>query len=407
MINLKKTVRCIHCWSEFPVADTLWLSEHEDLKVDMLLPDQPARFLPSRFGVSGNALDAKGQECHLLACPRCHLAIPRSITERDVMFVSILGSPQSGKSYYLASLIHKLRKELPKYFDINLADADLNGNSVLTRYEKELFLRAKGDEAIVLGDLIPKTQLGGLLYNTVNYGNQTVSYPKPFTFNLDPGIPGIEKSRKMLCLYDNAGEHYEAGRDSNQDPGTRHMAQADFLMFVYDPTQDSRWQSALGSDIVADHFSENTSFQEHILLEAANRIRTINGLSDGERIDKPLFVVVCKLDVWKRLLPRMDWHPPIIKEGGKIRFDVSRFIEQSEATKETLRGLTPTIVNAAESVSRANYFIPVTAIGTAPTQFSDSGAPMIKPSEISPKRVTIPFLAGLVFSNQELILTTR
>ncbi|MEM7785752.1 MAG: hypothetical protein AAF623_20565 [Planctomycetota bacterium] len=260
MIQLREMLTCIHCWSEFPSSEILWQSEHEDLKRgDLLLKDKPIRFLPSRFNSRGNAIDAMGDECHLLACPRCHLTIPRALIEREVIFVSILGSPQSGKSYYLAALINRMKSRFPEYFGYNVNDTDLNSNALLNRYEKELFLRADANELFVLGKLIPKTQLGGMLYNAVSHGNQVVHYPKPFSYNFDAcGLKNSHSSNKpktMLCVYDNAGEHFKPGQDSNQDPGTRHMARADFLLFIYDPTQDSRWKNEVSNEAQTKHFS--------------------------------------------------------------------------------------------------------------------------------------------------------
>ena len=39
---------------------------------------------------------------------------------------------------------------------------------------------------IPLGNLIRKTELQGELYDTVAYGQQTVSYPRPFLFTMQP-----------------------------------------------------------------------------------------------------------------------------------------------------------------------------------------------------------------------------
>src|SRR5262245_4297219 len=69
---------CPHCWTVFPPEDVLWIAGHADLLGDPRLgPDQPQRFLPTRFNLEGNALDARGFVCQGLACPRCHLPVPR------------------------------------------------------------------------------------------------------------------------------------------------------------------------------------------------------------------------------------------------------------------------------------------------------------------------------------------
>ena len=405
-IEIRNRIECIHCWRSFASSQILWIAEHKKLRDDLRIRDEAVRFLPSRFNSQGNAVDPYGEECHGLACPHCHLSLPKSIIEREVVFVSILGSPSSGKSYYLAALANQIRNQLPKHFGINVTDADLKGNEVLNLYEENLFLRRNQDALLPLGELIPKTQLiGERLYNTVNYGEQVVKYAKPFTFNLDPVSPSPScQNQRLLCLYDNAGEHFQAGSDSNQQPVTRHMAKADFLLFLYDPMQDARWQGEMNRIGAEKHFSSKTSYQEHILTEAANRVRTLMGLSDQEKIPKPLFVVICKLDIWKSLLPRtIDWRTPLSKIGNGASLNMKCFLEQSRLLESQLSKVIPSIVNVAKSISESTYFVPVSAIGNAPSEFDSDGKPLVRAREIQPKRVTLPILAGLAFNGCGLV----
>src|SRR5258708_3176566 len=107
---LVRRTTCPHCWTTFPPEDILWVSVHADLRNDPRLgPNAQQCFLPTRFNIEGNALDAKGFACQALACPHCHLAIPRALLETEPLFVSILGGPDCGKSYFLAALTWELR----------------------------------------------------------------------------------------------------------------------------------------------------------------------------------------------------------------------------------------------------------------------------------------------------------
>ena len=80
------------------------MSQHEDLAGDPVLKDEPLRFLPTRFTLEGQAFYARGMVCHAMACPQCHLTIPRLLLENEVTFLSLIGSVGSGKSNYLASM---------------------------------------------------------------------------------------------------------------------------------------------------------------------------------------------------------------------------------------------------------------------------------------------------------------
>ena len=76
-VPLRAEVTCPNCWDSFPPEDSLWISQHPDLLGDARLgSDHQIRFLPTRFNVEGDAIDARGFACHSLACPRCHLHIP-------------------------------------------------------------------------------------------------------------------------------------------------------------------------------------------------------------------------------------------------------------------------------------------------------------------------------------------
>src|SRR4051812_24510760 len=96
---------CPYCWHEFAPADVLFISAHEDLRGDTRLgADEMLRFRPSRFTLRGHAIDARGLACQRIACPHCHLPLPESLLTTQPMFMSILGTPACGKSFYLASL---------------------------------------------------------------------------------------------------------------------------------------------------------------------------------------------------------------------------------------------------------------------------------------------------------------
>src|SRR5437667_12620553 len=100
--TLLRRTTCPHCWTKFAPADVLWISRHSDLLGDPRLGrEEQQRFLPTRFDLDGNALDAKGFVCQNLACPKCHLSVPRALLETEPLCISILGTPACGKAYSL------------------------------------------------------------------------------------------------------------------------------------------------------------------------------------------------------------------------------------------------------------------------------------------------------------------
>ena len=202
-VALQARVTCPHCWHPFPPEEVLWISQHPDLTGDPRLGgEHQQRFLPTRYTVEGDAIDARGFPCHSLACPNCHLAVPRALLELQPLFASILGAPASGKSYFLAAMTWQLRQSLGRYFSIAFGDADPAANRSLNEYEELLFLNSKQDDLVA----IRKTELQGDLYDTVLFDRQTVSYPRPFIFSLrplpnHPGYSTMARLSRSLCVW--------------------------------------------------------------------------------------------------------------------------------------------------------------------------------------------------------------
>jgi hypothetical protein len=404
--GLLPRVTCPHCWEKCPPEKLLWVSEHSDLLGDHRLgPEQPQRFLPSRFTLNGEALDARGFPCHQLACPNCHLTIPRSLLELEPLFLSIFGAPASGKSYFLAAMTWELRKILPLKFHTSFADADPVLNQQLNEYEESVFSGTSTDELVPLANLIRKTEEQGDLYDTVSFGNQTVSYPRPFIFTLQPQAGHHQRQNqaslaRTVCLYDNAGESFQPGKDSAAAPVTRHMAQSRVLFFVFDPTQDAKFQRLIGNQKTMPAI--RTMRQEPILQEAISRIRRFAGLRHGERHKRPLVVILTKFDMWWSLLGNERSPDPWQRARSSAdhnqilhALDDSVIDRQSQLARAILLKTAPEIVTAAEGFAENVTYIPVSAVGWNVAVDAKSGMPAIKPSEAAPYWVTVPFLFGL------------
>jgi len=402
-IRLLRRTTCPHCWCSFAPEEVLWVSSHTDLLGDPLLgPEQLQRFLPTRFDAEGNALDAQGFPCHLLACPRCHLSVPRALLESEPVFLSILGMPACGKSYYLTALTWQLRQLLPKRFGLSFADADPIANRSLNEYEELLFLNSQSDQLIPLADLIRKTELQGELYDTVMYGNQSVSYPRPFLFSLQAleNHPKYDPQRpvgRVLCLYDNAGEHFQPGQDSTASPVTQHFASSRMLLFLFDPTQDQRFRKLCQEKEYASPSLSGgrTSRQEMVLHEAAARVRRYAGLAQTARHNRPLVVVATKFDVWRHLLDNAELPEPWVHAGSLMGLDLDRIEKCSHAVRGLMLRICPEIVNTAEGFAANVVYVPVSALGESPVLDPASNRLAIRPRDIQPEWATVPLLYGL------------
>lgn len=401
---LRSKAICPHCWTEFDSADVLWIAAHAELRGDLRLgPDEMMRFLPSAFSLDGCALDPRDAECRELACPRCHLRIPREILEVEPLFVSILGTPSAGKSYYLAALTWQLRQLLPRIFHLRFGDADPAANVTLLDYEKQLFVHPHPERLIPLADLIQKTAATGDLYDLVAFGDHVVRYLRPFLFNLQLReehvlAPRAKALARLLCLYDNAGEHFLPGSDVAAAPVTQHLARSQFFLYLFDPTQDPRFRRTFQKEYALSGAGMRADRQEVVLHEAMARLKRLKSMPSATNADTPLFVVVTKADLWRHQLKDDVSVEPWTVEGKITRLDRPRIKHRSHVVRALLDGLCPEVVSAAEDVSKRVTYVPVSALGTQPTALKLADGrqvPAIRPADVRPMGVLVPLLLGL------------
>lgn len=403
---IRSQVTCPHCWFVFPPYDVLWISEHADLLGDIRLgPDHAQRFLPDRFTPAGAALDARGLACHRLACPACHLELPRAVVELAPLVLSTLGAPACGKSYFLTAMTWSLRGLLPKQFALSFADADNLLNARIQEYESLQFLNPESDELVEL----PKTETHGDLYSTVLWDGQAAQYLRPFVFRLAPLAHHPHSGQaqtlgRVLCLYDNAGESFLPGRDTTANPVTRHLATSDALFFLVDPMQDARFRRAVLArrpEAAAVHQTlapgrESPLRQETVLHEAAERARRY---SPRRGLTRPLpmtIVVVTKYDAWWPLLPYPEGRlPPAWTYSSSAGIAGVRFHDVERVSAEVqrlLRQFCPELVGTVETLCPEAVYIPTSATGCAAEVDPKTGRRGFRPKNVRPIWVETPLL---------------
>ena len=405
-LKIQNRSRCPHCWKYFAPEDSLWIAAHQDLVGDPRLDENAAlRFLPSRFDIDGKAIDSRGLSCSEIACPNCHLQIPRPVLEVRPVFLSIAGTPSCGKSYFLASMTWQLRRSLPTHFQLGFADADGICNQILSDYEEQQFFNPQQDKPVKLA----KTEQYGDWYSEVTYENQIVTYPKPFLFTVQPHDiqhPAGRREARLICLYDNAGESFQAGKDTVVNAVTRHLSIADAWLFCFDPTQDPRFRMDC-KDISQDVQVTKgivTARQEPVFHEMVSRIRKHSQLTESDKTDRPLIILCNKYDAWWKLLGKErlpnPWKTP---KNGPARFDLAFVRKVSDATRKIINKYSPELVSNAESFSTNCFFIPVSATGVSPEFDSDNNPIGIRPKDMNPMWCDVPLLTVLAEQTPKLV----
>lgn len=413
---LVEFISCPHCWHRFRPEELNFIATSAALGFDHRLPGGMRRFLPSQFTFTGDAVDPGGGVCTETACPDCHLKVPRILSFRDTCTVSIFGSPSSGKSYLLAAMTRMLNEHLSQY-RLTIDDADAEANAIVHEYEKSLFDQPTPESRVTL----LKTDLVGDWYQTVTFGTRSKTLPKPFVYRIDPlrGHPAYERAlakAQALCIYDNAGESFEPGRETEDSPVTRHMASARGLIFVFDPTQETTFRGACRARSNDPQWADDRrSRQQTLFSEAMARVLRFRAQQPTDRVDTPLVVILPKYDAWSFLLDVASLPPhwrdlPTSADGSRTRvFDGPTVRKISSLCRTMLEKHAAPMLTLIEErcVPSKILFVPVSATGCGPAGCDDNGKYFHRAGDIAPIWAEAPILSLLHGIVPELVPSVR
>lgn len=379
---------CPVCWLHFDAGDVLSIASHPDLMGDPILGREAMlRFSATKFNARAQALDAKGLPCLKMACPHCRHELPPRFLELEGLIFSIVGAPSSGKSYFLASFVHEMAYNAAPEFGLAWRDSNPAGNSQLNDVSNRLFSASSPQQAY-----LSKTDLEGALYEEFYRHGRMVKLPKPFVFNLSK----LQSKEPPLSLvfYDNAGEHFEPGRSSEDSPGAMHVAVASGIFFLFDPTSCKAFHKIIQNNEDPQLKASGVQLDQQaiIMAETESRITSILNLPPGERIKTPMAVLIGKCDLWEPYLstPEGGGSPllPSIVDGKLILENIQT---NSARLRKLLMKIQPAICTTAESLSENVCYFAVSPLGAPPVEFKDelSGVMRIgpNPAHIAPKYV--------------------
>ena len=374
---------CPVCWTRFDSGDALSIAVHEDLRGDPILgSDARLRFQPTRFNDQGLALDPMGLACTDVACPHCRRQLPPGYLDMPHRILSLIGAPSAGKSYYLAVLTRILQDRLPQDFTLAFKDGDPSGNMLLNQMRNTLFAATTPEEA-----LLGKTALEGATYEKLPRLGRLVSLPRPFIYTISR--PGKQRQETSIILYDNAGEHFEPGIDIHDSPGAMHVANSAGLIFLFDPTANSRFKAKLvGVDDPQFNLKGRVDQQDSILAEMETRIKRVLGLAHDERIATPLAFVVGKCDTWEKLLSS-----PLEPATRAGMVDLEAIQRNSDRVRDVLVSLCPGLVASAESLAKEIRYFAISSFGHMPVTIPaglNKGRIAPDPQRLAPAHVEVP-----------------
>jgi len=389
---------CPYCWLHFDRGEVMHVAVHKSLQGDNLLGEEyMIRFLSSSFNDKSQAIDAMGSPCTDLACPHCHWKMPPGFLDLKPKIFSIVGAPSSGKSYYLSVLVKMLERTLYKNFKIAFYDSDPSENRQLTLMKNRLFSGSTAAEA-----QLSKTALEGDMYVEVTRLGRKVRMPKPFVFTASP--VGSPDNSTSMVFYDNAGEHFEPGANKADSPGAQHIAAAEGIFFLFDPTYNLEFRRILAGSPDPQIKDKRFDQQETLLAEMNSRVKSLLGIDFRDKIKTPLAVMVGKCDVWQDLIGK-DKLVNAVQDGV---LDLNIINNVSNLVRDKLLEVTPAIVANAEAISENVLYFPISSFGCSPEFLGTdpaSGHPILSPdpNKITPILVEIPTLWILSQVNPDLV----
>ncbi len=390
-----REVKCPHCWGNFfSKSQSLFISSTGEFVSPEHVADWDAPLDPS-----GRPMQT-GR-----ACPHCKIKVSTRLLETNSLFISIVGTPSSGKTYFLASMYHTAKQQLASVFRQGISFPGVSGE-LISRY----FEKLTGDGAV--GELVdlPKTQEGGFeLYTEVTSGSVKLQYPKPFTMRItDP----VRKDPLAIVTYDNAGESYL--KASNLDATTKsidHLEHCNLIIVVIDPVQIPKLAAELVSRGVGDPQldSRTGQGQDQVLNSVLDRTVGLRGANESNLLDTPVCVVVQKWDMLEKagIVPNFVRADPstgkqtslldesplnVDPDTGESYFDEEEMRAISLLVRETISNYEPNIVNTLNSSFNTVRYFACSALGSSPERNPKTGKLGFRPQNIKPFRITDPLL---------------
>ena len=379
--ELGESFMCPYCRTVSNLEDVLSVSVSPGLLGDPVLGEgEQVRFLPSQFTGNGLALDSDGGVCTEIACPRCHMSLPRSLLDTPQMVMSVVGAAGAGKSVFLASSMWQCRQMLSRMFGVSFMDLDPVANRWINAYEEKLFFQE--DDTTL--QQIEKTDLqASNVSRSVMLDGDRVLLPLPSFFQLH----SLGNSQPIsLVVYDSAGEHFRAGADTQASAVTLNMLNSDTLFFMFDPSADPRFRPLLDrGGGTAHNYAQR---QDVLLAEMSARIRRHLGNRSEARLSKPLIFGVSKADLLRNRLPL---NMPIYAgdEPRKYALDVGVLKEVSRRTEDLLNEIAPEVAATARDIASDVWFVPVSALGHNPMREG------VRPCDIKPVWTELPVVFTL------------
>jgi hypothetical protein len=225
-------------------------------------------------------------------CPSCHHKLPQRFTDAPSRSMALIGTKASGKSHFIAVVLHELEHRVGPRFDGNLMLLDDETRSRVDR------------------DLRPRLFDSGVVLEATQSVVSDASVREPLVSRLTLG----NAPPSNLVFFDAAGEDLEH-LDVLEREG-RYITQSDGLVLLVDPLQIPKVRDDLAGSIELPPVSADVY---SMLGRLAGLLRSARAIPEGKPIDVPLAIAISKIDALRGILPAT--HPVFSLPSYDGRFD--------------------------------------------------------------------------------------
>ena len=321
------------------------LSAHTG-RPETLLPAFPAQRLDRPA-----ACPRCGAVSSVRICPHCHRRLPAKFGEIPSYLIALVGAKESGKTVFLAVLVHELMHRLGADLNASLSPADDH-----TARE----FASVHDTPLYRGSRVLQQPTA-----------TSTSDRTPLVFRFTIGSPsrsrwaarrGSRPTSVLLALYDSGGEDLWTQQLAEQN--ARYLAAVDGIVLLLDPLQMSgaRHLAAPGTRLPSQAGLSDTPV--NVLHNFTNLLlRTGQACPDG-LISKALVVAFSKIDAFQDTLPTSSplRHPPAPyfseRDSQRVHAEAQRLLIQWDGS----------LIDRTAALHYARYrYSAISSLGETPT----------------------------------------
>lgn len=383
-MNPSGTLICPYCFESFPSKALAFRCTGLDPGRCPPEPDEPLRdyqrqhaplILPRIFMSANGRAEATSAACQCghvsikTVCPRCHNDLSREYASSENMVVAMIGAKETGKSHYMAVLIHELQHRVGAQLKSSLTSLD---DRTLRRYDRDFSRYLYGRS-----ETIEVTQSAS--------HNEALRYPMLFKMSL-PGKRRWLWSRPSattvsLAFFDTAGEDLENLDAASLSVDARYVARSAALVVLIDPLQFAPVRESIDDGRPLPAINGNPV---DVLVKVDRLIRETHGLGVAERIQTPIAIVLSKVDAVR---DQFDHGSPIRRASLHDGF---LHLEDCEQVHENIQAhlsrWCPGLVRFMQDNFSRYCFFGVSALGGTPDESGKIARGVL------PFRVEDPFL---------------